>query len=71
MTASEAVSKGVINNETLAYFMTRTQMWLIKIGVHREKMRLRQHLKTEMAHYGIYNIYSTIIIIILYFLVRN
>ena len=55
MTAGEAVTKGIINNETLAYFMTRTQMWLTKVGVHREKMRLRQHLKTEMAHYGMLN----------------
>ena len=52
MTAGEAVANGTINNETLAYFMTRTQQWLLRIGVRREKMRFRQHLKTEMAHYA-------------------
>lgn len=52
MAAGEAVAQGVINNETLAYFMTRTQMWLTRVGVSRERMRLRQHLKTEMAHYA-------------------
>jgi len=51
-TAGDAVDKGLINNETLAYFMTRTQMWLEKIGVNPKRMRFRQHLKTEMAHYA-------------------
>lgn len=52
MTAGEAVEKKVINNETLAYFMTRTQLWLEKIGVDPKRMRFRQHLKSEMAHYA-------------------
>ena len=52
MTAGEAVAKGVINNETLTYFMTRTQLWLEKIGVDPKRMRFRQHLKSEMAHYA-------------------
>jgi glycyl-tRNA synthetase len=41
-----------VNNETLGYFMARTQMWLESIGVDPAKMRLRQHLRTEMAHYA-------------------
>ena len=52
MTAGEAVEKGVVNNETLTYFMTRTQLWLEKIGVDPKRMRFRQHLKSEMAHYA-------------------
>jgi len=48
----EAVRSGLVNNETLGYFMTRSQLWLESIGVNPEKMRLRQHLKTEMAHYA-------------------
>jgi glycyl-tRNA synthetase len=52
MTAGDAVEKNVINNQTLAYFMTRTQMWLEKIGVDPKRMRFRQHLKSEMAHYA-------------------
>jgi glycyl-tRNA synthetase len=43
---------GLIANETLAYFMARTQLWLARVGVCRERMRLRQHLRTEMAHYA-------------------
>lgn len=42
----------MVNNETLGYFMARTQIWLEKVGVNPSKMRLRQHLKTEMAHYA-------------------
>lgn len=52
MTIGEAVRSGIVNNETLGYFMARTQMWLERIGVNPKKMRLRQHLKTEMAHYA-------------------
>ena len=52
MTVGEAVEQGVINNETLGYFMARTQLWLERIGVDPKRMRFRQHLKTEMAHYA-------------------
>ena len=52
MTTGEAVEQGVINNETLGYFMARTQLWLERIGVDPRRMRFRQHLKTEMAHYA-------------------
>ncbi|KAJ1434028.1 glycyl tRNA synthetase [Ochromonadaceae sp. CCMP2298] len=48
----EAVSSGMVNNETLGYFMARTQLWLEAVGVDPSRMRLRQHLKTEMAHYA-------------------
>lgn len=51
-TLEEAVSSGVINNETLAYFMARTSLFLQKIGIKPEGLRFRQHLKTEMAHYA-------------------
>ena len=52
MTVGEAVSSGIIDNETLGYFMARTQLFLEKIGVDPVRMRFRQHLKTEMAHYA-------------------
>ena len=48
----EAVSKGIVENETLGYFMARTMIWLEKIGCDPTRMRFRQHLKTEMAHYS-------------------
>jgi len=52
MTFGEAVDKGVIAHETIAYFVWVTQMFLVRAGVDPEKLRFRQHLKTEMAHYA-------------------
>ena len=52
MTVGQAVKEMVIDNETLGYFMARTFLWLCKIGIDPERMRFRQHLKTEMAHYA-------------------
>jgi glycyl-tRNA synthetase len=53
MTCEEAVLKGLINSETLCYFLARTYLFLLKIGVHKDKIRFRQHLSNEMAHYAI------------------
>jgi len=52
MTVGDAVAQKVINNETLAYFMARTHLFLQKIGIDMERVRFRQHLPTEMAHYS-------------------
>jgi glycyl-tRNA synthetase len=48
----QAVAQGKINNETLAYFMARSQQFFIKIGIDPKRLRFRQHLRTEMAHYA-------------------
>jgi len=48
----EAVATGLVNNETLGYFMARTQLYMEKIGLDPQKLRFRQHLTTEMAHYA-------------------
>lgn len=48
----EAVKSGLINNETLAYFMARTQLYMERIGMDPKRLRFRQHLATEMAHYA-------------------
>ena len=52
MTIGEAVAKGMVNNETLGYFMARTAQFFTKLGIKSEGLRFRQHLKTEMAHYA-------------------
>mmetsp|Transcript_34515 Transcript_34515/g.79792 ORF Transcript_34515/g.79792 Transcript_34515/m.79792 type:complete len:413 (-) Transcript_34515:362-1600(-) len=49
---SKAVSTGLVNNETLGYFMARTQLYMEKIGMDPSRLRFRQHLTTEMAHYA-------------------
>lgn len=52
MTFKEAVATKLIDNETLAYFMARTYLFLMKCGIKKEHFRFRQHLPTEMAHYA-------------------
>ena len=52
MSIGEAVKTGLVNNETLGYFMARTQLYMEKIGMDPNRLRFRQHLKTEMAHYA-------------------
>ncbi|PIK50013.1 Glycine--tRNA ligase [Apostichopus japonicus] len=51
-TFGQAVAEGVINSQVLAYFMARTYLFLLKVGVHPDKCRFRQHLDNEMAHYA-------------------
>ncbi|BEJ08591.1 hypothetical protein CcaverHIS641_0506850 [Cutaneotrichosporon cavernicola] len=52
MTVGDAVGKGIVDNETLGYFLARTQLFLTKIGIDPKRMRLRQHMGNEMAHYA-------------------
>eukprot|EP00887_Chlorella_sp_A99_P002628 scaffold6.g2628.t1 len=48
----EAVAAGVIANETLAYFIGRTYLFCLKVGLNPDRVRFRQHLQHEMAHYA-------------------
>ena len=48
----QAVETGLVNNQTLAYFMARTQLYMERIGLDPARLRFRQHLTTEMAHYA-------------------
>lgn len=52
MTLRDAIKEGLIANETLAYFLGRTHQFLLKCGINEAKMRFRQHLTHEMAHYA-------------------
>lgn len=52
MTVAEAVDKGIIANPVLAYFVYTTKQLLERLGINTEKLRFRQHLKDEMAHYA-------------------
>nr|XP_027224622.1 glycine--tRNA ligase-like [Penaeus vannamei] len=44
--------KGMVANETLGYYMARIYQYLLKIGINPKKLRFRQHLSNEMAHYA-------------------
>lgn len=48
----EAVESGMVDNQTLGYFLARIYLFLIKIGVNPDRLRFRQHLLNEMAHYA-------------------
>lgn len=52
MTVGQAVKDGVVDNETLGYFLARIHLFMDKIGVDLSKMRFRQHMANEMAHYA-------------------
>ncbi|GFX30829.1 glycine--tRNA ligase [Trichonephila clavipes] len=41
-----------VANETLGYFMARIYQFLITVGINPEKLRFRQHMSNEMAHYA-------------------
>jgi len=52
MKIEDAVSEGIIAHEFLAYCITMTYKFLIRVGVSPDKLRFRQHMKDEMAHYA-------------------
>merc|ERR1719319_1545152 len=52
ITIGNAVSSGLVANETLGYFMARIQQFLLKVGVDPKRCRFRQHMGNEMAHYA-------------------
>lgn len=52
ITIGEAVRTNLVANETLGYFMARISQFLIKVGILPERLRFRQHMSNEMAHYA-------------------
>lgn len=49
---ADAVGSRMVDNETLGYFLGRIYLFLLKIGVDKKKVRFRQHMANEMAHYA-------------------
>ncbi|OEL36924.1 Glycine--tRNA ligase, mitochondrial 1 [Dichanthelium oligosanthes] len=47
-----AVSEGTVNNETLGFFIGRVYLFLTQLGIDKDRLRFRQHLPNEMAHYA-------------------
>jgi glycyl-tRNA synthetase len=48
----KAVKERLVDNETLGYFLARIHLFLKRIGVDQSKVRFRQHMANEMAHYA-------------------
>lgn len=44
--------QGLVANEILGYYLARIQSFLIHIGIQPNRLRFRQHMATEMAHYA-------------------
>jgi glycyl-tRNA synthetase len=53
ITLGEAVEKGIIAHELLAYFIARTAEFLLAAGLRRDRLRFRQHKDDERAHYAV------------------
>ena len=52
MTSLNLLLQGVINNSVLGYFIGRIYLYLLRVGLSKEKVRFRQHMENEMAHYA-------------------
>ena len=44
MSVGKAIKDGMIDNETLGYFLARISLFLEKIGIDMRKLRFRQHM---------------------------
>ncbi len=51
-TFKNALETGMIRCQAVAYFMALTHRFLVEIGVDPQRLRFRQHLQKEMAHYA-------------------
>jgi glycyl-tRNA synthetase len=52
MSMREAVDKGIIANEYVAYYVALTHELLVTVGIRPDRLRFRQHLPDERAHYA-------------------
>jgi len=52
MSMREAVDNGIIANEYVAYYVALTHELLVTVGIRPDRLRFRQHLPDERAHYA-------------------
>jgi len=48
----DAVRSGVLRHETFGYFIARVFQYLVLIGLDPQRLRFRQHLPKQLAHYA-------------------
>ena len=53
MTVQDAWDKNVFKNKWQAYWITTFYLWYQELGIRGHKMRFRQHLEKELAHYAL------------------
>jgi len=51
-TIKEAMKKGLIKSEIVAYYVALTARYLLEVGIDPARLRFRQHGDDEMAHYA-------------------
>ena len=49
---NDAVEKKLISHKLMAYFLSKIYLFVLKMGIHVDKVRFRQHMPHEMAHYA-------------------
>jgi glycyl-tRNA synthetase len=47
-----AVANGIICHRTLGYYIGRTYLFMVTIGIKEDRIRFRQHRANEKAHYA-------------------
>ncbi|EMA44374.1 glycyl-tRNA ligase [Halococcus morrhuae DSM 1307] len=52
MTVIEALDRGVVESEWIAYYLAIAREWYEAVGVDMERFRYRQHLPDELSHYA-------------------
>jgi len=53
ITAEEALQTDLIKSTWHAYWVVESLKWLWRIGLSKDKLRVREHVKTELAHYAV------------------
>lgn len=48
----ELINKGIIKSKWHAYWLSQFYEWFLDLGINPENIRLREHLKDELAHYA-------------------
>ncbi len=53
LTLQEAWESGLVKAKWHAYWIGESLKWLSRIGIDLEKIRVREHVRSELAHYAI------------------
>lgn len=52
ITLGEALARGILPHELLAYYIGKTKQYLLEVGISEDKLKFRQHKDDERAHYA-------------------
>ena len=52
LSAQQAIDENYLKNEIFSYYLAKIYQFALNIGLSKDKIRFRQHLQNEMAHYS-------------------